>query len=277
MSMERQAGVVRRTLREAAIPTASASWALYDRLLAEIPEEATVRRCLVGQAWTLVESEGVGLAMTHPQERPDRAPRPSLAGRSLRALAADIRSWNVREASIGLAAVNSHYNQRGRVEALLGRTLPDSRYEPVFAAMAREVEGKKVAVIGHFPGLEEFARRCRLSILERCPQPGDLPDFACEYVLPEQDYVFITGTTIINKTLPRLLQLSAGATVVLVGPSVPFTVAWFACGVDVIAGSVVTDPERLWTSVCEGGIQEIWRAGAVTLQVRAHDLAHATL
>jgi uncharacterized protein (DUF4213/DUF364 family) len=181
------------------------------------------------------------------------------------------------EACVGLAALNAHYNRRERVEALLGKRLPESRCEPVFAAMAREVEGKRVAVIGHFPGLEELATRCTLSILERCPQPGDLPDVACEYVLPEQDYVFITGTTIVNKTLPRLLQLSAGATVVLVGPSVPLTPAWFEWGVDVIAGSVVTEPGRLWTSVSEGCTREIWRAGAVTLQVRPHDLARATV
>jgi uncharacterized protein (DUF4213/DUF364 family) len=251
------------------------SWALYDELLAGIPEKAAVRRCLVGQSWTMVESEGIGLAMTHTDDRSHWALRDPLAGRALIDLSAHVRSWNVCEACIGLAALNAHYNRRERVEALLGRELPGSRYEPVFAAMAQEVEGKKVAVIGRFPGLEDLAKLCRLSILERRPQPGDLPDFACEYVLPEQDYVFITGTTIINKTLPRLLQLCAGARVVLVGPSVPLTPAWFDWGVDVIAGSVDTEPERLWTNVSEGGMRDIWQAGAVTLQVRAHDLGRA--
>ena len=33
----------------------------------------------------------------------------------------------------------------------------------------------------------------------------DFLDSACEYILPEQDFVFITGMTLTNKTLPRLL------------------------------------------------------------------------
>lgn len=119
--------------------------------------------------------------------------------------------------------------------------------------------------------MERLAARCELTVLERAPQEGDLPDPACEYVLPEQDYVFITGTTLINKTLPRLLQLCEGARVVLVGPSVPFTTDWFDLGVEVLAGSVVVDPETCWRTVCEGGGHEIWVSSAVRLQVRADD------
>ena len=52
---------------------------------------------------------------------------------------------------------------------------------------------------------ELIAPLCRLSILERDPVLGDYPDSACEYILPEQDYVFITGMTLVNKTLPHLL------------------------------------------------------------------------
>ena len=64
------------------------------------------------------------------------------------------------------------------------------------------VRGKKVAVVGRFPDLDAFNDVCRLIVLERNPGEGDLPDPACEYVLPEQDFVFITATTIINKTMP---------------------------------------------------------------------------
>lgn len=42
----------------------------------------------------------------------------------------------------------------------------------------------------------------------------------CEYI-PEQAYVFMTGVTLINKTMPRLLQLSCGAKVILIGPQRP--------------------------------------------------------
>ena len=43
-------------------------------------------------------------------------------------------------------------------------------------------------------------------------QPGDYPDSACEYVLPTCDYVFISGSAFVNKTMPRLLELSRDAT-----------------------------------------------------------------
>jgi uncharacterized protein (DUF4213/DUF364 family) len=267
---------------------------LYEALVAAIPIEPVVGRYLVGQGWTVVESRwagagrwpdddpgaggrltgksggGMGLAMAFP--RPPgtgQELRASLAGRPLRDVAEGLRSWDLSVAAIGMAAVNAHYNQRDRLEELLGRGLTGPVCEPVFVTMADEVAGRKVAVVGHFPGLERLAARCELTVLEREPQPGDLPDPAAEYLLPEQDYVFITGTTVINKTLPRLLQLCAGARVVLVGPSVPFTTALFDLGVDVLAGSVVVDPQGCWTAACEGGGHEIWTSSAVRLQVRA--------
>ena len=38
-----------------------------------------------------------------------------------------------------------------------------------------------------------------------------MPDPACEYILSEQDVVIMTATTLINKTMPRLLALSRNA------------------------------------------------------------------
>lgn len=244
-------------------------WTLYDRLLEDLPAESTVRRVLVGRAWTLVEADGLGISMSHQDETCEEVLKPPYAGKPLREIASFVRSWNVREAAIGLAAINSHYNARARVEKAFAQALPERRTEKVFTAMQAEVEGKKVAVIGHFPGLGPLAERCKLTILERRPQPGDLPDFAAEYVLPEQDYVFITGTTIVNKTVPRLLELSAAAKVILVGPSVPLTPKWFEMGVSVIAGSVAVDTAGVWLATSEGGIHDIWDRGAVTAQFRA--------
>jgi uncharacterized protein (DUF4213/DUF364 family) len=132
--------------------------------------------------------------------------------------------------------------------------------------------GKKVAVIGHFPGLQKVADVAELTIFERRPMEGDLPDFAAEYVLPEQDYVFITGTTITNKTLPRLLELSASATVALVGPSVPLAPWWFDMGVDVLAGAVVVDKPAVWAHCQEGGHRGVFGNGALMIDIRRSDL-----
>lgn len=246
-------------------------WAIYDRLLAEVPEGPAVRRLLIGRAWTLVQAGGLGMAMTHQDDFSPAGLRPPYQGRPLRELAAGVRSWNVREAAIGLAAINAQVNQARRVERRFGVKLPARGADLVFSAMAPELEGKKVAVIGRFPDLDSLAGRCRLTVLERRPHRGDLPDFAAEYVLPGQDVVFITGTTLVNKTLPRLLELCAGAKVVLVGPSVPLTPLWFELGVSVLAGTVVADPDAVWRATGEGAVQDIWDRGALAVHLRAED------
>lgn len=248
------------------------AWTLYDSLLDEIPADVRVGRVLVGREWTLVEADGLGLAMTLEDETCTEHLRPPYGGRPLREIASYVRSWNVHEAAVGLAALNSHVNARERVQRVFGWA-PQCRSESVFSAMEPELEGKKVAVVGHFQGLEPLADRCRLTILERRPQQGDLPDFAAEYVLPDQDYVFISGTTIINKTLPRLLELSAQAKVVLVGPSVPLTPLWFEWGVSAVAGLVAVDPAEVWLAAAEGGVHDLWERGAVPVQFGPEDCA----
>ena len=84
---------------------------------------------------------------------------------------------------------------------------------------------------------------CALTGLEQHPQPGELPDSACEYVLPEQDIVFVTGSAFVNKTMPRLLTLCQNAETILLGPTVPLAPQLFDFGVDCLAGFVVTEPE----------------------------------
>jgi len=143
-----------------------------------------------------------------------------------------------------------------------------SAHESVFECLRRELVGKRVAVVGHFRGLESLAKECRLTILERLPHPGDLPDPACEYILPVQDYVFITGTTLMNKTLPRLLDLSQRATVVLVGPSTPMTPVLFSFGIDMLAGTTVVDAERVWTLIQEGDQHQFFEDGARMVKLR---------
>jgi uncharacterized protein (DUF4213/DUF364 family) len=232
-------------------------WDIYDELIAQVPPDLTVEECLVGLHWSLVRTRGVvGVAMTYKDDsRPwvKRAGR--IAGMSVRELAEGIKSWDYLEAALGLAAINSCVNLPGRV------ALSKPGQTNAFTYLREEVRGKRVAVIGHFPGLEDLTSICHLSVLERRPREGDLPDPACEYILPEQDYVFITATALINKTLPRLLELSREAFVTLVGPSTPLTPVLFRYGIDLLGGIVVTDPVAAWRVAQEGGIQELFQSG----------------
>lgn len=244
-------------------------WALYEQLLDLVPADARVRSCLIGRVWTLVESQAVGMAMTSAESDLESHLHRPLAGRTLRDLAGYLTSWDLSEAALGLAALNAHINAPAQVETWLGSDLRRFRAASAFEAMGPELVGKKVAVVGHFPGLASLRERCDLTVFERRPQLGDLPDFAEDYLLPHQDVVFITGATLTNKTLPHLLEVSRRSRVVLVGPSVPLTPLWFEWGVDTLAGCVVTDGGKLWQMAQEGAGREVFGNGTLTIQVRA--------
>ncbi|MGI9862499.1 DUF364 domain-containing protein [Moorella naiadis] len=242
-------------------------WAIYDELIAGVPPDLEVEDCLVGLNWVLVRSRATGLVMTPLEGHPRIKLAGKIKGMPVRELAVHIKSWNNFEAALGLAAINSVLNTPEQVESLCGRPLSSQPQVSAFTYFQEQVKGKKVTIIGHFPDLEPLARNCRLTILERRPGPGDLPDPACEYILPVQDYVFITATTLINKTFPRLVELSRQARVILVGPSTPMTPALFHYGIDTLAGTVVMEPELIRRVVQEGGCLEIFKGGGRMVQV----------
>jgi len=244
-------------------PTSSPSkWELYDRLIDQIPEDRVAEDVLLGLHWTLVRSEGVGMSMT-PQGGAGSIPGAGdFQGRPLRELAALSKSWHPFEAALGIAALNAYYNTPSTL-AQSWDILPESQVnESIFTTMMDQLAGKKVTVVGHFPYLEALAAICKLSILERQPQAGDFPDPACEYILEDQDFFFITGVTLINKTLPRLLELGRGAQIIMVGPSVPLSPILFDYGVTSLAGTTVLDIDRAWVHVAQGGDRSVFRHGA---------------
>jgi uncharacterized protein (DUF4213/DUF364 family) len=216
-------------------------WGLYDALIEGISPSYRVDEVLQGNHWTMVRSgDTVGIAVTvHEETRPGSMPSPC-TGMALRKLAAAAKSWNFAEASLGMAAINAYWNSAEH--AVVARALERGETE-AFSAWRNRVRGKKAAVIGHFPRLEEkLGEICELSILEKRPLPGDYPDSACEFLLPLQDFVFATGVTLTNKTLPRLLELARGTGIILTGPSVPLAPPLFDWGVRDLQGFVVTDP-----------------------------------
>jgi len=246
-------------------------WTLYDDLLAGIPEDLVVEDCLVGIHWILVRSVGTGMAMTPGEGHGRHGLHGKLRGRPVRELAQAARSWNFLEAAIGIAAMNSWYNAPSVLDRLWTSGAERASDRNVFEESAERFAGRKVAVIGHFPGLEDLARNCRLSILERRPQEGDFPDPACESILPEQDLVVATGTTLMNKTLPRLLRLCRGREFILTGPTTPFAPVMFQHGATQLAGSVVLETEQVWRHVAEGGDRSVFRHGTRMLRYARSD------
>ena len=126
-----------------------------------------------------------------------------------------------------------------------------------------------MGLIGHLNGPPEMRREAKeVYIIEKSPQEGDYPDPACDWLLPRCDIVIITGSSLINKTLPHLLSLCRGAYTILTGPSVPLCPALLEQGIDRIAGMVVTDSEGMQNSVLTGQRGSPYRYGKPFLLVK---------
>jgi hypothetical protein len=219
-----------------------------------------------------VRSIGTGVAM-RPREMDGPVRNAGkIAGMKVRELASWIKSWDFYEAAMGLAAINSALNAQQAVLQNCGTWLDETKTEDVFTCLLDDLRGKRVAVVGHFHNLERLSGICELSILERKPMQGDLPDPACEYILGEQDFVIMTATTLINKTMPRLLELSRNARVVVAGPSTPLHPLMFDHGVDLLGGLIVDREPAVWRAVAEGGREALFEQGGRMVKVSSRPL-----
>ena len=208
---------------------------LYDILLDGIDTAAPVTGTQMGQCWTAVETaEHFGMAMTTPVDTAPRLLSGDYTGMPLRELAAACRSWNLTEAGYGMAAVNAFYNTPAHLAQL-------NAYEPFdnYCTDGLDLRGRHIGVVGHLnmpPSIREQAASVR--ILERSPRPGD-------WLIPQCDVVIMTASTLVNKTLPHLLELCKNAYTILAGPSCPLCPGLLELGIDRIAGLVITDPEGM--------------------------------
>lgn len=233
-----------------------AAWDIYDLLIdyASIPEP--VEEVIIGPIWTLCRTgRGLGLAMSPQSPSRVLAWSGTLCGRSAGELAAWSKDFEAYRATVGMAAVNAALAELpAPPEAAAvkpGSLLPANL--SVFEHFLPQLVDGKVVVVGRYPGLEALAEYCRLTVLERNPGPGDLPDCACEYVLPDADWVFITASSLTNKTFPRLAELSRAARTVLMGPTLPWLPEFADFGIDYLAGVEVADTEALRRTLAEGG------------------------
>jgi uncharacterized protein (DUF4213/DUF364 family) len=229
-------------------------WALYDQLISLANTSELARSFAAGRFWVMVatKSGAVGLA-----QRPGVSDPPNPEGLTLREAASWVKSWDFDRAAVGLAAIN----------AAINATNPAGPSDDAFDFFQAETVGRKVAVIGHFPYLERLRKSADLVVLERSPQPGDLPDSAAEYVLPNQDFVFATGTTIVNKTLPRLLELAKDAVVAVVGPSTPLSPVLFDYGISALAGLIAENTPKLSEAIRADRCDGIFKSGAKKVNI----------
>lgn len=229
---------------------------VYDLLLDYASGVETVDELTLGLVWTACRvGPAMGLAHSPMQYTRTLPWSGTVAGRPAAEVAGWLREWEPHRATVGMAAVNAllslHY---GKPEGtVLEPALPERANLIVFEHFLPQLRGKNVVIVGRYPGLDALAADCRLTVLERQPGPGDLPDPACEYVLSRADWVFLTASSLPNKTFPRMAELARDATTVLMGPTTPWLSELAEFGIDWLAGTEVVDPQRLRTTVAEGG------------------------
>jgi len=221
---------------------------ILDDLLNNLDVDVPVRSVLVGVHWTVVCSRHCGMASTTMSSHPHGHIQVRDAGRlhykSARELAELARSRELLEASIGVAAINS----------LVDMDESTSRELNASEVLASRGRGKNVALVGHFPFIEQLRSVARqLWVLEQLPIEGEYPPEAAADLIPRADVVAITSSSLINHTLDRLLSFCPSkATVMLLGPTTPLSPVLFNHGANILSGARVFDEEAVLRTVGQG-------------------------
>jgi len=184
-----------------------------------------------------------------------------LRGRPVRDLLRETRAASGIRRAVGVATMNALADMCWERRAPRGVELRTG----IDAYDAAGIQpGENVVVVDAFvPFLKSLKQaRQKFTVLEMDPatlKPDELPYFRpseqADAVLPSADVVLITGTTLLNDTLERLLALCRPTTrVVVVGPTVGLLPdAFLRRGVDVLGGIRVTAPNAFLDVLAEGG------------------------
>ena len=224
---------------------------LIDDIISAVKgNEAPAKDVRVGLTWTGVWGKYCGLSRTY--SNPTMAhggvkDMEKLTEKTTLELAEYAKSWNLVEAGIGVAAINSMIKPKGK------------RGINAIDFLVKKGKNKKVVIVGKFPRLDELRAVAKeLSILELEPNlinPEEcvLPSTAAEHKIPNCDILAITGSALVNKSMEHLLKLGRNAYTIVLGPSTPMSEVLFDYGADMLAGVDVLKPAQIMNRISRGG------------------------
>lgn len=214
-------------------------------------DAVTTGTCLVAAA-----SRQLGLASLVSHILPGLTPPPGATrpatAQAAASLLLDPATTNTDAASLAMAAINSLLPVPAAAMTGAG--------QDVLLTFGR---AKRVVLVGHFPFVEKMRDAfADFQVLEKRPRPGDTPAEKAGEILPLAEVVAITGTTLLNGSLAGLLAACRpDAVVIMLGPTTPFAESLFACGIDVLAGCDVPDPDAALAGIraghCFKGLQGV--------------------
>jgi uncharacterized protein len=222
---------------------------ILDELISTLNFDAPVRDIRQGFFHTGVLTRYCGLAATLPrdalkQKSPLVKEPGVLLDKTPRDLTQMVYSDSILEAAIGMATIIS----------LLEVDLDSCTELNAAEIILEKGEGKRVAIVGHFPFLPRVREKAStLWLIEKNPREGDFDEVEADRFIPHADVVALTGTSLTNHTLPHLLELcDPGAFVIILGDTVPLSPVLFDYGVHALSGTRVVDADLALRCVSQG-------------------------
>lgn len=220
---------------------------ILDVALADsVVSNTTVTKVLVGLNWTMVRAGsfcGIARSPDRGTEggRTVRSGEP-LAGKTLAETARMLLSLDPLRRSIGLAAVNAFWNRPGA----------EGDEERLWGFADFQPPGNGLVIVGGFREAQQ--RLPNAQILEREPKPGDFSVCDTDSVLTDATAIAITGQTLMNASLERLLRQAAHVPKrLLIGPSVPICPLLLEHGLTGAYGIAISDADATEQFIAETG------------------------
>lgn len=222
---------------------------LIDSMLSSIIRpDAVVEEIIAGSKFIAVKAGGrMGLSSllgARPQGA-EKEMEHQMIGKGVKEVAGLISKPSPFSISLGFAALNAG-------------NAPDPKHVepsnfPADDLIARLGKDKITGLVGEFPFAESLRKRVgTFHLFELQDVPGAVPRDQWESVLARLDVFALTGTALLTRKMAWFLSRAPRATIIVLGPTTPFSPALFSHGADYLCGSVVTDMEKVGQGICAG-------------------------
>ncbi len=212
-------------------------------------ENMTIKDVRIGLGYSVVELDNgfCGLSYSFVKELNAKTCTAleyagSLIGKKANYLLEKIFSYNLLDSTLALAVANAILNKEKNATDYDVLSLIDKT--------------KSVVMVGYFgplvPVIEREAKK--FVICERSPTGKSLPDYAEYFELKKCDIAIVSATTLINKTIDNILDMTQAETVAILGPSCPMDKDIFKdTKATHLCGSFVSDIDMAKTIISQGG------------------------
>lgn len=181
-----------------------------------------------------------------------------MVGKSVKEVVGLINKPSPFSISLGFAALNAG-------------NAPDPKHVessnfPADDLIAELGKDKITGLVGEFPFADSLKKRVgTFHLFELQDVPGAVPHDQWESVLADLDVFAVTGTALLTRKMAWFLSRVPQATVIVLGPTTPFSPRLFSHGVDYLCGSVVTDMETVGQGIRAGlPFQMVKKNGGIT-------------